>query len=110
MKSPAKPSASYSYEPTSDYKSMDVEGGKHNLKYADYVPDPNEDENEEEEIYIVRQNFAPMAILFSVAQSIIMAVMIFKCGIAPLRINPMIGPYPVSCLLAYYIVHSQFQL
>ena len=50
--------------------------------------------DEEEEVYLVRQKWAYCTITFSVAQIVIMAVMMLQCGIAPLRVNPMIGPYP----------------
>ena len=38
------------------------------------------------------QHRAPFSTLFALAQCIILTVMMIKCGIAPLRINPMIGP------------------
>jgi membrane associated rhomboid family serine protease len=79
-------------EPTSQYQSMDVEG-----KYEDYTPDNNatdDDENIDNEVYIVRQNYGYCSILFSLAQTTIMVLMIWKCGLAPLKLNPMIGPYP----------------
>jgi membrane associated rhomboid family serine protease len=40
------------------------------------------------------QHHAPFSTLFALAQCIILTVMMIKCGIAPLRINPMIGPGP----------------
>jgi membrane associated rhomboid family serine protease len=51
-------------------------------------------EEEEEEIYIVRQRWGYCSILFSVVQTIILAIMMIKCGVAPLNVNPMVGPYP----------------
>lgn len=51
-------------------------------------------EEEEEEVYFVRQEYGYMSILFSVVQCIILALMMWQCGIAPMNINPMIGPYP----------------
>jgi membrane associated rhomboid family serine protease len=48
----------------------------------------------EEEVYVVRQNYGYFSTLFSLAQTIILGVMMWQCGIAPLNINPMIGPYP----------------
>jgi len=72
-------------------KSDDVEKGKA-LKYDDYTPD--DDETLSDEVYIVRQNVGYCSILFSVVQVVILIVMMVKCGIAPLRINPMVGPYP----------------
>lgn len=52
------------------------------------------DDNEEEEIYIVKQRWGYCSIFFSMVQLVILMIMIFKCGVAPLNINPMIGPYP----------------
>lgn len=52
------------------------------------------DGDEEEEVYIVRQNYGYLSILFSTLQTIILGLMMWQCGIAPLNINPMVGPYP----------------
>jgi len=41
-----------------------------------------------------KQNYAPFSTAFCVVQCIILPVMIWQCGIAPININPMIGPYP----------------
>ena len=40
------------------------------------------------------QHYAPFSTLFVVAQCIILTLMMIKCGVAPLQINPMIGPGP----------------
>jgi membrane associated rhomboid family serine protease len=53
-----------------------------------------EDESEGGETYIVQQRCGYCSILFSVAQTIILGLMMWQCGIAPLSLNPMIGPYP----------------
>jgi hypothetical protein len=66
-------------------------GGK--LKYEEYDP-AYDDGSLSDEVYIVRQNWGYFSILFSLAQTVIMVMMIVKCGIAPLKINPMVGPYP----------------
>lgn len=47
-----------------------------------------------DDIYIVKQNYGTFSILFSVVQSLIMIIMMIQCSIAPLEINPMVGPYP----------------
>ena len=52
------------------------------------------DDTEKTEIYIVYQRYGYFSILFSVVQTAILAAMMFQCGVAPLTINPMIGPYP----------------
>jgi membrane associated rhomboid family serine protease len=67
------------------------------LKYADY--DPNDDDDDgggslSDEVYIVKQNYGYCSILFSIVQTVVLAVMMIKCGTAPMQINPMYGPYP----------------
>jgi membrane associated rhomboid family serine protease len=51
-------------------------------------------ESEEEEVYIVKQRWGYCSILFSIVQTVVLAIMMIKCGIAPIQVNPMIGPYP----------------
>jgi membrane associated rhomboid family serine protease len=46
------------------------------------------------DVYKTRQQYGYLSILFSLVQTIILAIMMFECGVAPLRINPMLGPYP----------------
>lgn len=46
------------------------------------------------EVYIVRQRYGYASIGFSIVQTVILIVMMVQCGIAPLNINPMVGPYP----------------
>jgi len=41
-----------------------------------------------------KQNYAPLSTTFVILQIIILPLMMWQCGIAPLEINPMIGPYP----------------
>ena len=48
----------------------------------------------EEEVYIVKQSYGYFAILFSLAQTAILIIMMVRCGVAPINVNPMIGPYP----------------
>jgi membrane associated rhomboid family serine protease len=54
----------------------------------------DKDDEEEEEIYLVRQRYGYFSMLFSLAQVIILIIMMCSCGVAPLKINPMVGPYP----------------
>lgn len=83
----------------------DVEGGE--TRYADYYTAPtypgvkgggmrseDDDDDSSNEVYIVRQRYGYCSILFSLAQTAILVCMMVQCGIAPLQINPMIGPYP----------------
>jgi hypothetical protein len=51
-------------------------------------------DDDEEEAYLVRQSHGYCAILFSLAQTVILIIMMVKCGVAPININPMVGPYP----------------
>lgn len=66
------------------------------LKYANYQPPGYNDDQEDEEleVYIVRQKHGYMSILFSFVQTIILIIMMWQCGVAPLKLNPMIGPWP----------------
>uniref|UniRef100_A0A6T6G4P5 rhomboid protease n=1 Tax=Craspedostauros australis TaxID=1486917 RepID=A0A6T6G4P5_9STRA len=52
------------------------------------------DEGEEEDIYIVKQKYGYFSILFSVGQVAVLIIMMAQCGVAPININPMFGPYP----------------
>mmetsp|Transcript_18290 Transcript_18290/g.41957 ORF Transcript_18290/g.41957 Transcript_18290/m.41957 type:complete len:355 (+) Transcript_18290:184-1248(+) len=51
-------------------------------------------ESDETEIYVVYQKYGYCSILFSVVQTIVLIAMMVQCGVAPMNINPMIGPYP----------------
>lgn len=46
------------------------------------------------DVYETRQQYGYCSILFSVAQTLILAIMMWQCGIAPLQVNPMVGPMP----------------
>lgn len=50
--------------------------------------------DEEEEVYIVHQRYGYFSIFFGVVQIAVLAVMMWQCGIAPMNINPMFGPFP----------------
>lgn len=52
------------------------------------------DDDDAEEVYIVRQNHGYFSVLFSAVQVVILVLMMWQCGVAPMRINPMFGPYP----------------
>ena len=54
------------------------------------------DEIDEEEFETAhyKQRYAPLSTLFVIVQLIILPIMMWQCGVAPLEINPMIGPYP----------------
>ncbi len=46
------------------------------------------------DVYEYRQSYGYLSIAFSILQTIILIAMMVECGVAPIRINPMIGPYP----------------
>mmetsp|Transcript_12955 Transcript_12955/g.19058 ORF Transcript_12955/g.19058 Transcript_12955/m.19058 type:complete len:303 (+) Transcript_12955:78-986(+) len=46
------------------------------------------------DVYEYRQRYGYFSILFSIVQTAILIVMMCQCGVAPLSINPMVGPYP----------------
>lgn len=60
-------------------------------KYDEELQRYNKDNEDEPEVYIVRQRFGYMSILFSVLQTLILGIMMWQCGIAPLNLNPMVG-------------------
>ena len=50
--------------------------------------------DDSEEVYVVRQRYGYFSIFFGVIQIIVLGLMMWQCGIAPMNINPMFGPYP----------------
>lgn len=50
--------------------------------------------DDDEEVYHVKQRHGYFSILFSIAQTLVLICMMWQCGIAPININPMVGPYP----------------
>ena len=100
-------------------KNGNAERNEPKRRYEGY--DPNKQQpllNEKEEIYLVRQDHGYCSILFSLVQTskcvvtrrwdflryhclfsdanleVILAIMMWQCGVAPMNINPMFGPYP----------------
>lgn len=72
--------------------------GRREELLKDYEPtvDDYDDLEEmiEDEVYIVKQNKGYFSIAFSMVQTVVLAAMMIQCSIAPLQINPMIGPPP----------------
>ena len=70
--------------------------GSKTLKGMSISPNTGEQNkvDENEEVYVVRQRYGYFSIFFGVIQIIILALMMWQCGIAPMNINPMFGPYP----------------
>ena len=54
----------------------------------------DEFDDEELETLHYKQSYAPLSNLFVIVQLIVLPLMMWQCGVAPLEINPMIGPYP----------------
>lgn len=71
-----------------DWVDPDGQRGALNTRH-EYHDDPAE-----EDVYIVRQKYGYCSIFFSAVQTIVLVVMMWQCGVAPLNINPMVGPYP----------------
>lgn len=61
-----------------------------------------------EPVYIVKQKRGYLSILFSLAQTIILIAMMIECSVAPMRINPMIGPYPDA--LSYWGAKNSYNI
>jgi len=83
----------------SSKRDVESKGSPGRRNNDDFEDDPKNDyytleELVEEKIYITRQDSAPFAKLFSWAQFLILVIMMIQCKVAPLNINPMIGPYP----------------
>lgn len=65
--------------------SMEISGLR---KYDDYKPEvyrDEEDDDDGEEIYVVRQNNGYFAVLFSLVQTVILGIMMWQCGVAPMK-------------------------
>ena len=46
------------------------------------------------DVYETRQQYGYCSIAFSLAQTVVLPVMMVQCGVAPLQVNPMVGPIP----------------
>lgn len=83
---PGRLSASGSFSQSEDFQKMLREDNPSDRSILE--------KKSSEEIYIVYQRWGYLSILFSVAQTVILTIMMIQCGVAPLQINPMVGPYP----------------
>jgi len=76
--------------PTTNYIQSQSDG---NLKYADYQAQDNhqaqhnDDNDDSVQVYIVRQEYGYLAIAFSIVQTIILALMMWQCGVAPMKLK-----------------------
>lgn len=48
----------------------------------------------DEDVYIVKQKHGYCSIFFSLVQTLVLICMVWQCGLAPMNINPMVGPFP----------------
>mmetsp|Transcript_19055 Transcript_19055/g.34306 ORF Transcript_19055/g.34306 Transcript_19055/m.34306 type:complete len:455 (+) Transcript_19055:151-1515(+) len=72
-------------EATSDYQLEDDD--------SDSVEENNQIGSDPSSAHY-KQNMAPFSTAFCFVQCFILPLMMWQCGIAPMNINPMIGPYP----------------
>jgi hypothetical protein len=72
--------------------------GRREELLKDFEPSINDyddiEEMVEDEVYFVKQKKGYLSIGFSMVQTVVLAAMMIQCGIAPLNLNPMIGPPP----------------
>ena len=89
-------------EPTSDYTRAsdgdyrrDQETGESPLKDSQHGAHVGEVSGEVfvMDVYEFRQDYGYLSIFVSSVQTIILLVMAWQCGLAPLNVNPMVGPY-----------------
>ncbi|KAL7451069.1 hypothetical protein ACHAWC_002911 [Mediolabrus comicus] len=69
-------------------ETVDAAGGATN--------DDDDTESQYSDLYTAhhKQRYAPLSTFFVICQVIILPLMMWQCGVAPLEMNPMIGPYP----------------
>ena len=63
-------------------------------RYSNMEKEHIQFDNQNDDIYIVRQRRGYCSIFFSVVQTVILGCMLWQCGLAPMDINPMVGPFP----------------
>eukprot|EP00978_Attheya_sp_CCMP212_P048795 scaffold575820_cov71-Attheya_sp.AAC.1 len=51
-------------------------------------------EEDESDYYHVKQKYGYLSVVLSILQLLILMIMLAMCGVAPMDVNPMIGPYP----------------
>mmetsp|Transcript_26816 Transcript_26816/g.50160 ORF Transcript_26816/g.50160 Transcript_26816/m.50160 type:complete len:334 (-) Transcript_26816:2352-3353(-) len=76
--------------PTDRKRWLGRRPGTNNTSSEELLPQ----ESDETQVYVVRQRHGYCSIFFSIVQTIVLIIMMAQCGVAPLNINPMIGPYP----------------
>lgn len=73
------------------YHFQDDESG---IYYEPQTEDTVQQRKKPDDVYIVRQSWGYCSILFSIVQIVILVAMMIQCQVAPMTINPMVGPYP----------------
>jgi rhomboid protease GluP len=59
-------------------------------------------------VYVVKQKRGYLSIFFSLAQTVIVVGMMIQCGVAPMKINPMVGPNPD--VLSYWGAKNSYDI
>lgn len=90
FRSGCRRATSGSFSQSEDFRKMLQE----DKASAPFVLQKVQKDFDDEEVYFVQQKCGYLSILFSLAQTIVLTIMMSKCGVAPLSINPMVGPYP----------------
>ena len=60
------------------------------------------------EIYYVKQRRGYFSLAFSAVQGAVLLIMMLQCGVAPLTVNPMVGPYPDALNVSFCFMFSNF--
>jgi len=82
-------------QPSTNREPLEVESRRGGGKSYDEFSDTEDEESVYlMDVYETRQKYSPLSYIFSILQTIILGVMMWQCGVAPLNINPMVGPYP----------------
>ena len=79
-------------EPTSTYRNAD-KGRDGIMKDVHEVPTTS-GRVRLLDVYEFRQKHGYFSIFVSIVQTLILIIMMCQCGVAPIQINPMVGPYP----------------
>ncbi len=57
----------------------------------EFQKDPNLEEDDEDVPYIVKQRKGYLSLGFSMAQTLVLLIMLIQCGLAPFNMNPVSG-------------------
>lgn len=91
----AEATEEYSLETDEEHNNRQQRRGNNgDSEDDDEIEEFNDEELEQLVTAHYKQRFAPLSTSFVIVQLIILPLMMWQCGVAPLEINPMIGPYP----------------